>query len=248
MTTTVTIGTFTTSRLTAQPFGYEGEARSGLTARTFRISGLLSASQWTSLLGVYDTWRNTRITDQDTLQSGTVGTTVSLTLSSINGLSVSALACWFTEPPSGEQLGPYVQATVTLVDANQALAVVLRQREKQKDAERPNLGTVTLGSAVVTLTKPMETRRDGPSVALTAAGTSYITGPLKAHKIRQIEGWISSGTYENLLSWWDTTIGSVPAVGSWFPVSEPNVSVEIEVAGGVKTTRYNVSLTALQIL
>lgn len=248
MTATVTIGTFTTSRLTAQPFGYEGTARSGLTARTFRIAGLLTAAEWATLIGVYNTWRDTRITDADTLQSGTVGTTVSLTLASINGLSVSGLACWFADPPSGDQVGAYVQATVTMVDAAQALAVVLREREKTKDADKPNLGTVTLGSAVVTLTKPMETRRDGPSVALTAAGTSYITGPLKAHKIRQIEGWISSGTYENLLTWWDTTISSVPAVGSWFPVSEPNVTVEIDVTGGVKSTRYNVSLTALQIL
>lgn len=248
MTSTVTIGAFTTSRLTAQPLGYEGTARDGLTARTFRITGLLTAAEWTSLVGVYNTWRDLRIADPDTLESGTVGTTVSLTLASINGLSVSALACWFAEPPIGEQVGAYVQASATLVDANQALAVVLRQREKQKDAERPNLGTVTLGLAVVTLTRPMDTRRDGPAVSLTAAGTSYITGPLKAHKIRQIEGWISSGTYENLLTWWDTTIGSVPAVGSWFPVSEPNVSVEIDVTNGVKSTRYNVSLTALQIL
>lgn len=245
---TVTIGAFTTSKLTAQPFGYEGEARSGLTARTFRITGLLTATEWAALVGVYNTWRDTRIADQDTLQSGVVGTTVSLTLASINGLSVTALACWFADPPSGEQVGSYVQASVTLVDAAQALAVVLRQREKQKDAEKPNLGTVTLGTAVVTLTKPMDTRRDGPAVSLTAAGTSYITGPLKAHKIRQIEGWISTGTYADLLTWWDGAIAAVPAVGSWFPVSEPNVSVEIDVTGGIKSTRYNVSLTALQIL
>lgn len=248
MTATVTIGSFTTSRLTAQPFGYEGTARDGLTARTFRIAGLLTAAEWASLVGVYDTWRATRITDPDTLQSATVGTTVSLTLGSINGLSISALACWFADPPSGEQVGAYVQASVTLVDAAQALAVVLRQKEKAKDADKPSLGTVTLGSAVVTLTRPMETRRDGPSVALTAAGTSYITGPLAAHKVRQIEGYISSGTYADLLSWWDGAIAAVPAAGSWFPVSEPSATVEIDVSGGVKTTRTNVSLTALQIL
>lgn len=248
MTATVTIGSFTTSRLTAQPFGYEGTARDGLTARTFRITGLLTAAEWTSLVEVYNTWRDLRIADPDTLESGTVGTTISLTLASINGLSVSSLACWFAEPPSGEQVGTYVQASAILVDANQALAVVLRQREKQQNAEKPNLGTVTLGSAVVTLTKPMDTRRDGPSVALTAAGTSYITGPLKAHKIRQIEGWISTGTYDDLLSWYDTTISSVPAVSSWFPVSEPSATVEIDVTGGIKSTRYNITITALQIL
>ena len=245
---TVTIGSFSCSSLTAQPFGYEGTARDGLTARTFKIAGLLTPTQWTALVGAYDTWRNTRIEDPDTLQSGTVGTTVSLTTGTINGLSVTALACWFAEPPSGEQAGSYISASVTLVDATQALAVALRQKEKEIDKTRPDLGTVTLGSAVVTLTKPMEARRDGPSVALTAAGTSYITGPLTAHKIRQIEGWISSGTYADILSWYDTTIASVPSSSSWFPVSEPSATAEIDVTGGVKTTRVSVSLTALQII
>ena len=245
---TVAIGSFSCSALTAQPFGYEGTARDGLTARTFRIAGLLTPTQWTALVGVYDTWRNTRIEDPDTLQSGTVGTTVSLTTGTINGLSVTALACWFAEPPSGEQAGSYISASVTLVDAAQALAVTLRQKEKEIDKDRPDLGTVTLGSATVTLTKPMETRRDGPSVSLTAAGSSYITGPLVAHKIRQIEGWISSGTYADVLAWYDTTISSVPASSSWFPVSEPSATAEIDVTGGVKTTRTTVTLTALQII
>jgi hypothetical protein len=248
MTATVTIGSFSCSTLTAQPFGYEGEARSGLTARTFRITGLLTPTQWATLVGVYDTWRATRITDADTLQSAAVGTTVSLTLASCNGLTVTSLACWFADPPSGEQVGAYVNVTTTLVDAAQALAVLLRGKEKEQDRDKPSLGTVTLGSCTVTLTKPMETRRDGPSVALTAAGTSYITGPLAAHKIRSIEGYISSGTYAGLLSWYDTTIASTPASSSWFPVSEPTASAEISVSGGVKATRYNVQITALQII
>lgn len=245
----VTIGTFTTDRLTAQPYGYEGEARTGLTARTFRISGLLTPAEWTSLVGVYNTWRNSRITDADTFASASVGTTVSLTLGSINGLTVTALACWFADAPSAEQVGAYLQASATLVDANQALAVLLRQREKDRDRDLPGgLGTVTLGSATITLTKPMLTRRDGPSVAMTAGGTSYITGPLVAHKIRQIEGFISSGTYDDLLAWYDTTIASIPAASAWFPVSEPTASAEVIVSGGAKSTRYNVSLTALQII
>lgn len=249
--TLVTIGAFTTNTLTAQPFGYEGEARTGLTARTFRISGLLTPTQWAALVDVYDTWRSSRITDADTLSSGTVGTTVSLTLASINGLSVTGLACWFADPPSGEQVGAYINATITLVDAAQALAVLLRGQEKSKqssEATTPSLGTVTLGSCTVTLTKPMETRRDGPSVALTAAGTSYITGPLTAHTIRQIEGFISSGTYSDLLSWYDSTISSTPASTSWFPVSEPSATAEVIITAGAKATRYSVSITALQII
>jgi hypothetical protein len=247
----ITIGAFSCSNLTAQPFAYEGEARTGLTARTFRIAGLLTPAQWASLVSVYGTWRDTRITDADTLSSATVGTTVSLTIANTNGLSVTSLACWFADPPSAEQVGTFLQVTATLVDANQALAVLLRGQEKSRqnsEATTPSLGTVTLGSAVVTLTRPMETRRDGPSVALTAAGTSYITGPLAAHKIRQIEGFISSGTYSDLLSWYDTTISSTPASSSWFPVSEPTATAEVIISGGAKSTRYNVTLTALQII
>jgi hypothetical protein len=247
---TITIGTFTCSYLTTQPFGYEGEARSGLTARTFQIGGLLTPTQWQSLLSVYNTWRDSRLTDQDTALSGVVGTTIALTVSA-NGVSVSALPCWFAEPPSGDQTGAYISASVTLVDAAQALAVLLREQEKSRqksEATIPSLGTVTLGSAVVTLTKPMDTRQDGPTVALTATGTSYVTGPLAAHKVRQIEGYITTGTFDNVLSWYDTTIAAVPAASSYFPITAPTATAEVIISGGVKSTRYTVQLTVLQIL
>lgn len=247
---TITIGSFSCNALTAQPFGYEGDARTGLTARSFRIAGLLTSNQWATLLSEYNTWRNLRIADLDTLSSGTTGTTVNLSVNA-NGLSISNLNCWFTEAPSGEQTGSYISASCTLVDATQALAVLLREQEKQRQASesiRPSLGTVTLGSCTVTLIKPMETRQDGPNVALTATGTSYVTGALTAHKVRQIEGYISSGTYADLLSWYDSTIAAVPAASSWFPISAPTASAEVIISGGVKSTRYTVQLTALQIL
>lgn len=248
---TIALGTFTCSNLTAQPYGYEGEARTGLTARTFRIAGLLTPAQWQTLLSNYATWRNARIQDPDTLAAGTVGTTIALTIAGANGVSVTSLACWFTEPPNGEQVGPYINASVLLVDAAQALEVLLREREKatsSSDGDRPNLGTLTLGSATITLTRPLDTRQDGPGVSLTAGGTSYVTGPLAAHKVRQIEGYISSGTYADLLSWYDTTIASVPAATSWFPISAPSATAEVIVSGGAKSTRTSVTLSVLQIL
>ncbi len=252
---TITIGSFTCSFLTAQPFGYEGEARSGLTARTFQISGLLTPAQWQSLVSEYNSWRNTRISDQDTALSGVVGTTIALTANA-NGVSVSALACWFADPPSGEQTGAYISASVTLVDAAQALAVLLREQEKSRqnsEASIPSLGTVTLTRAsgvspIITLTKPMLTRQDGPSVALTATGVSYVTGPLVAHKVRDIEGYLTTGTFDNVLSWFDETIAAVPAATSWFPISPPTATAEVIIDGGVKATRYTVTLTALQII
>lgn len=253
---TITIGAFSTTRLTAQPFGYEGEARTGLTARTFKMSGLLTAAEWQTLVSEYNSWRSTRIQDPDTLLSGVVGTTISVTITSSNNLSVTALPCWFADPPSGEQTGRYVSATVVMVDAAQALQVLLRQQEKQRqnnEALVPNLGTVTFTRAsgispVVTLTKPMETRRDGPSVALTATGVSVVTGPLGSHKVREIEGYISTGALSDLLAWYDETVAAVPAATSWFPVSAPSATAEVIINAGVKSTRYNVTLSALQII
>ena len=244
-----TIGSFTTTRLTAQPFGYEGTAREGLTARTFRISGLLTKAEWQALISQYDTWRNLRIADEDTLLSGTVGTTVAVT-TALNGVSITSLACWFAEAPTGEQVGVYIQASVLMVDAAQALAVLLREQEKQRDKSEaliPSLGTITLGSATITLTAPMETRQDGPAVALTAGGYSYITGALRAHKARNVQGWISTGTYTNLLDWYDTAISAVPSADDWFPVSAPTATAEVIVDGGVKSTRYNVTINLVQI-
>lgn len=253
---TITIGSFNCNALTAQPFGYEGEARLGLTARTFQISGLLTASQWQDLINEYTTWRNLRIQDEDTLLSGNTGTTVNLSITSANGLSVSNLNCWFTEPPAAEQAGNYVSATVTLVDAGQAVAVLLRQQEKQRqsnEATTPNLGTLTLTRAtgvspVVTLTKPMLTRQNGPNVAMTATGASYITGALVAHKVRQIEGYLTTGTFNDVLSWYDETIAAIPAVNSWFPVTPPVSTAEVIISGGSKSTRTTVTMTAVQIL
>lgn len=252
---TITIGAFSCNALTAQPFGYEGNARDGLTARQYRLTGLVTSAQWQTLLTEYNTWRNLRIQDQDTLLSGTTGTTVNLSVNA-NGVSVTNLNCWFTDPPTGDQAGSYVNASATLVDASQALAVLLRQKEKERqnsEATIPSLGTVTFTRAtgtspVVTLTRPMLTRQDGPTVALTATGTSYVTGALTAHKVRQIEGYISTGTYDDLLSWYDETIAAVPASSSWFPISAPTATAEVIISGGVKSTRYSVQLTALQII
>jgi hypothetical protein len=252
---TITIGAFTCQTLTAQPFGYEGDARTGLTARTFQISGLLTPTQWQSLVNVYNTWRDTRITDADTLSSGVVGTTVALTINA-NGLSVTALACWFAEAPTGEQAGAYINTSLTLVDSTQALAVLLREEEKSRQSTEaliPSLGTITFTRAsgvspIVTLTAPMDTRQDGPTVALTATGTSYVTGPLVAHKIRNVEGFISTGSFDNLLSWYDETVAAIPAATSYFPITAPSATAEVIITGGVKATRYSVTLTVLQIL
>ena len=246
---TITIGTsFTTTRLQAQPFGYdESDTRKGLTAQKWRISGLLTPAEWQDLLAEYDAWRDLRITDQDTLVSGVVGTTVDFS-GNANGISWSSIPCWFISAPSGEQLGAYISASVELVDAAQALEVLLRQEEKNKqNSNLPDLGTVTLGSATLTLTKPMETYQDTPQLQLTASGTHYLSGPLMATRLRNIEGTTDATGWGNVQSWYETSVAAVPTAGDWFPISAPSATAEVVVEAGVKATRYTVTVTAAEV-
>ena len=241
---TVSIGAFTTAKLLAQPFGYEeATTRDGLTARRWTVSGLLTATEWQSLLSVYNTWRDARIQDADSVAANSVGTTVSLTANA-NGISWSGVGCWFTSAPSGDQAGRYIQASVELVDAAQALQVALRQREKAKSAEdRPALGTFTLGSCTLNLLRPPVTYQDVPQLQLTAAGTSYLTGPLTATKVYALEGETNASGWSALQSWFESTIGTTPAAGAYFPLSAPTATAANDVVNGLKVITYTVTLS-----
>lgn len=247
---TITIGNFSSSKLIAQPFGYdEVDTEAGLTARMWRISGLLTASEWQALLSEYNSWRDTRITDEDTVSSASVGTTVELTTSA-NGITWTTIDCWFTTAPSGEQAGAYVQATVELVDAAQKLAVLLRQDEKSRERSQsatPNLGTVTLGSATLTLLTPMETYQDVPQLQLTATGSHVVSGPLAATRVRRIQGTTDSTGWGNVRSWFETSVASLPSTNDWYPISAPTATARVIINSGAKETEYTVTVDVAEV-
>lgn len=250
----VTIGSTTLSRLTVQPYGYEETGtRDGLTAQKWLVTGLCTNTEWTALLGVYDAWRDLRIEDPDTLAANTpaygeppltepvLGATVDLTVTA-NGMTWNAIPCWFIQAPSGEQVGAYVQATVELVDAAQAVEVLLREREKNQQAEDlPELGTFNLGGAVIKLTKPPDTFQDIPQMQVTASGYSYISGPLRATKVKDIQGTTDSDGWAAIQVWYaDTT--NTPLSGSYFPLSAPTASAKNTIVEGKKVIEYTVSV------
>lgn len=240
----ITIDSVTLSRLTVQPFGYEeSETRDGLTARKWLVTGLCSNTEWSNLLSAYESWRDVRITDPDSVASNSVGTTVSLTASA-NGMTWSAVPCWFIAAPSGEQVGAYVQASVELVDAAQALAVALKQKEKEKEAaeDLPDLGTFTLGSAVLKLIRPPETYQDVPQLAVTAAGKTFVSGPLGATVVRDIEGTTDATGWAGVQAWFSAACNAIPAVGTYFPLSEPAATAKNEVVNGLKVIQYTVTI------
>lgn len=246
----ITLGDFSFNTLTAQPFGYaETDTQAGLTARRWRIAGLCTPAEWQDLLDVYDAWQSDRKEDEDSLASATIGTTVPLTANA-NGITWTSVACWFLSAPSGEQAGPYISIDAEVVDAIQALEVLLYQEEKNKqrsEALLPDLGTVTVGTTVLTLLRPMETYDNNPQVALTAAGSHYISGPLTASRVRDIEGTTNTAGWEALLAWFEAIVQTTPVVGTWYPASPPTATAEAVIDLGVKSTRYTVSLRLIQL-
>lgn len=246
----VTIGAFSSSNLLAQPYGYdETETRAGLTARKWIINGLLTKTQWSSLLNVYNTWRNTRINDEDTLKSRVVGTTVSVTVSA-NNITVTALPCWFIAAPSGEQAGAYVNATVEVVDAAEALQVLLAEEERRRQREealRPDLGTLNVGGTILDLLKPKDTYINNPQVELTAGGEHYISGPLTASRLYDAEGETNVTGWTNILNWYQNIVRITPGKNTFYPYTPPTATARAEIQGGAKVTIYTVSIQLIQI-
>jgi hypothetical protein len=249
-TTGFTIGTAQFPTLTAQPFAYdEADVRAGRTARKWILQGLLKPSEWVALLGVYDGWRNVRIDDPDTLVSGTVGTTIALTGKGAGSQTWTSIACWFASAPSGAQAGNRIATTVELVDANEALEILLKEQESEEGEEDlPDLGTYTIGTTVLTLTKPPDTYGGGPSLTLAATGRHYIEGPRVAQRIKDIEGTTDASGWNNIRSWYESQVALSPSPGSLFPISGPTATAENKIIGGVKVVQYTVAIQLGSVL
>ena len=247
----VTIGTASFPYLTAQPFGYEEtDTRAGLSARKWLVTGLLEPSEWLALLGVYDAWSNTRIEDEPTKISGVVGHTIAFS-GTAGSQSWSNVASWFIGAPQAEQSGSKLKASVELVDANQALAVLLKQQENEEAVDEdtsPDLGTITIGTTVLTLLKPVETFGGGPQLELTASGAHYLTGPLVCQKVRDVEGTTNAAGWNGILSWYESQITGVPSASSYFPISAPTATAENKIVSGVTTVQYTVSIQLMQVI
>jgi hypothetical protein len=240
----ITIGTAAFPTLTAQPFGYEEtNTRAGQTARKWLVTGLLKPSEWLALLGVYDNWRDLRIENEPTEASGVVGTTIGFSGKGPGGQTWSAIACWFISAPSAEQSGAYLSVSVELVDANEALEVLLKaEEEAAADEDLPDLGTIVIGTTTLTLLKPVDAYATSPSMELTATGTHYIQGALVPYKIKDVEGTTNSSGWNAIRAWYETQIAAVPTAGSYFPISSPTATAENKVIAGVKSVQYTVSI------
>jgi hypothetical protein len=241
---TITVGSFNFSLLTAQPFGYEtADTSAGLSAKQWEISGLATPSEWLSLLNVYDTWRDLKIQEDPILKTGVVGATVPLTITGFGGQTWSNVPCWFREAPSGDQAGAFVVVNFTLVDAAQALAVALKQEEIASEDDELDLGTFAINGVVLKLRKPPDSYTFAPTLEPTANGSHYVTGPLSATIVKDIEGETNSAGWDSIRSWYESIAQTTPSTGTYYPISSPTATAENKIINGVKTLVYVVSIS-----
>jgi hypothetical protein len=241
----VTIGTLTVSHLRAQPLGYsETDTIKGLVARRWSVEGLVRPSEWLALLQIFESWRQARREDPDSLVALSTGSTVAFS-GSAAGYSWSNVPCWFTAAPAGEAIGAYIGISVELVDAAQQLAAWVRQQEQQVEIEedsRPAYGTITLGQATLTLTEQPDGYAEGPALQRTASGKTWINGPLGVIKAKRITGYTTTSGWTALRQWYEGITSTAPIQGQYYPVQPPTMTKEIVLVDGIKTTRCVVQL------
>ena len=241
--------TYTFPNLTEHPFGYdEVDVRRGQAARRWALSGIVSREDGATIAGLYAAWNAVKILEDDPTRTGVVGATVGLTGAAPGFAWNTAVPCWFASAPSIAMAGMFCRVSTTLVDAAQALAILLRQGEEEAEQEAQlNLGTITLGSAVVNLTARAEGFADLPALALTPGGRHVITGPISITETRRVQGWVTAANLALLETWLTTTTAASPSTGAWFPTEWSEPVARRRADGGTISVDYNVAFTVAKI-
>jgi hypothetical protein len=246
----VTIGALTLSSLKAQPLVYNAvDTRAGNTVRSWEIQGILTGSEWITLLGIYDTWRNAKIIEENPISSKALGTTVSFSGNGYGSQTWNNVPCWFDSPPEGSQVASMVSVSFTLVDAAQAIESYYKEEEDQRDDESDiDYGTITLGGVVITLKSYPNVYLQEPTLELTAGGKHYVTGPNAVVEGVEINGEIVGTNINALRSWYRTTAQSNPVVGQYFPISSPRFNGFERIVAGSPVLYYEVTMTLAVVL
>lgn len=244
-------------RLQAQPFGYEGDSLSGLTYRTWQVTGHVEADEWLTLLSIYESWRVLRVQDSATRVSRNVGTTVSFSGHSF-GLEWTNVPCWFSDPPSLDGNGfSFLSAGFSLVDAQGYLDVQEREEEQEGEEDSdaiPDNGTWTVEceasgeETTVTLTKNPDGWAVGPELDRTALGAVIVQGPLKAIEHKKIEGYTNESGWNVIRCWYEAITARFPIPGEWYPSDPPVMDRSMIRENGADVVRCNVSWTLWKVV
>lgn len=244
----VTLNNTAFAGLQALPISYQAESvTQGVAARAWEVQGLLNNVDAAALSNLFETWLATRKAENDSLLTGTAGTTVAFT-GAAGGRSWSSIACWFDAPPAMDRAGMWWRVSFTVVHAAEAIEALLRGEEltrERADAFAPTFSSITVGTVALTILQEAEGRADGPSVTTAATGADLVEGPLRAARVRNIVGYgsgVGRADFDTLLTWFDTIVATRPAAGTWFPISPPTAAPSVIVDNGVKVSRWLISL------
>lgn len=240
---------FTYPNLAEHPLTFDAtDAQRGQVAEGLSASGLLLADQADSLLVLWRAWNSARLPEDAPELTGTVGSTVAVSGRGPGFDWSTPRACWFSDAPSITQVGIFSRVSVSVVDATQALAVILRQQEEQAEQTNPlNLGTLALGGATINLTARPDTFDGLPQLQLNPAAAHVISGPLALQELREVEGWVTAAHLTLLETWVKTTIATTPAANSWFPTSWTRPTAVMRANGGALALTYDVGLTLVKV-
>lgn len=241
--------TCTFANLLGHPYGYEeGETRRGRVARRWAIGGVVSRQDAAAITGLFEAWSGARLLEDDPTRTGVVGATVAFSGEAPGYTWATPVPCWFSGAPKVTMAGAFCRVELEVVDAAQALAVLLRAGEEEAEqAAQLNLGTLTFGQATVNLTARAEGYQDLPQLALNPAGRHVITGPLAVTETRQVAGWVTPANLANLETWLAATAATSPASGAWFPTSWTTPVARRRADGGAIGTYYDVNFSVSRI-
>jgi hypothetical protein len=236
--------TYPNLSLTAElPFGFDGsDVRRGRTAEMLKVTGLLMRADAESLIDLYRAWRTDKLPEEDPEKSGQQGAVVLVSGEDV-GFNWTNKPCWFSKAPDIAYAGIYAKVSVELVDAAQALEIMMEEKE---DAEEDGIdhGTLTLNGAVITLKTYPNTYTSLPQLERNPAGAHVISGALTLVEVKEIDGWVSSTHLPLLTSWLNTTIGTTPVANAWFPVSWTKPKAEVRKTG----LTYDVQFQLIKII
>lgn len=240
---------FSYPNLAEHPLTFDAtDARRGKVAEGLTASGLLLADQADALLGLWRAWNAARLPEDAPELTGVVGATVAVSGRGPGFDWSTPRACWFSEAPQISQQGVFSRVVVSVVDATQALAVILREQEEAAEQTNPlNLGTLVLGGATINLTARPDDLEGLPQLKLNPAAAHVITGPLALQEVRQVEGWVTEAHITLLETWVKTTIATTPAANSWFPTAWSRPVAVMRANGGVLGRTYDIGLTLVKI-
>lgn len=229
-------------RLKELPFGFDGSnVKRGRSVEKLTLTGLLMREDAETLIDLYRSWRDDKIEEEDPQQTGVVGVCVLITATGL-GFNWTSKECWFSKAPELKAAGIYANVSIELVDAEQALQVLMEDKE-DSDEDGIEYGVITLGGAVINLTAYPNSYNDLPTLARNPAGAHIISGSLSLVEIKEVEGWVTDAHLTLLTSWLNTTVATTPSPGTWFPVNWTKPKAEIRKVG----LTYNVQLQLTKI-